>query len=65
MTSTNNVKKKPLTCICGSQDLCYEDDETYCRECGLVLQGVPSVDRYIYGYIISGKRLMYIGEGKR
>ncbi|MBP5784225.1 MAG: hypothetical protein J6W16_01400 [Methanobrevibacter sp.] len=54
MTTT---KKHPLRCTnCGSQDLCYLEDETYCRKCGLVLQGVPSIDHYIFGYIIGGKR---------
>lgn len=60
MTSTNETNKRRLFCPhCGSQNLCYLEDETYCRECGLVLQGVPSADHYEYGYIIGGKRLTY------
>ena len=51
------AKKQPIRCTnCGSQDLCYLEYETYCRECGLVLQGVPSIDHYDCGYIIGGKR---------
>ena len=62
MTSTKN-KKQALKCPqCGSRNLCYEEHETSCRECGLVLQGVPSIDHYVYGYIVGGKRLMYIWE---
>jgi len=62
MTSTKQEKRRSiLRCTqCGSQNLCYLDDETYCKECGLVLQGVPSVEHYEYGYIIGGKRLMHI-----
>ena len=60
MTSTNETNKRRLFCPhCGSQNLCYLEDETYCKECGLVLQGVPSADHYEYGYIIGGKRLTY------
>ena len=65
MTSTEHVRQKTrLTCTkCGSQDLCYEESETYCRRCGLVLQGVPGTEHYDYGYIIGGKRLLYINDG--
>lgn len=63
MTPQVIKKKRSLYCPhCGGHDLCYLEDETYCRECGLVLQGVPSVDKYVYGYIIGGKRLSYIHE---
>ena len=70
MSSTqeqDNLKKKRkkirISCtMCGSTSLCFEEDETYCRKCGLVLQGVPSVDRYPHGYIIGNKRLMYINK---
>ena len=61
MTSNNN--KTTLRCpLCGGHELCYLEDETYCKNCGLVLQGVPSIDHYHYGYIVGGKRLMYIHE---
>lgn len=50
--------KKPLRCPnCGSHSLHYLEDETYCRKCGLVVQGVPSMDHYPYGYIVGGKRM--------
>ena len=66
MTSTNKKTiKTRLKCPnCGSQNICLLEDETFCRECGLVLQGVPSIDHYVYGYIVGGKRLMYIKEEK-
>ena len=55
------AKKQPLRCTnCGSHDICYLEDETYCRNCGLVLQGVPSINHYDYGYIIGGKRITSI-----
>ena len=58
MTTTN--KKRRISCpCCGSTNLCLLEDETYCRECGLVLQGVPSIDHYEHGYIIGGKRQLY------
>ena len=60
-----SAKRNALVCpFCGSQNLCLDDDETYCRECGLVVQGVPSVEHYIYGYIIGGKRLMYLSDSE-
>ena len=63
MTSTS-MKKRRISCpCCGSTNLCLLEHETYCRECGLVLQGVPSVNHYIYGYIIGGKRQMYTDKG--
>lgn len=63
MASKIITKTRSLYCPhCGGHDLCYLEDETYCRECGLVLQGVPSVDKYVYGYIVGGKRLSYIHE---
>ena len=59
-------KKTRISCtLCGSTNLCFEEDETYCRKCGLVIQGVPSVDRYPHGYIIGNKRLMYITKKVR
>jgi len=56
MTST--TRRFPLRCPhCGSLSLNYTEDETYCRKCGLVVQGVPSVDHYPFGYIVGGKRM--------
>lgn len=56
-------KKIRISCtLCGSTNLCFEENETYCRKCGLVIQGVPSVDHYPHGYIIGNKRLMYINK---
>lgn len=62
MASTNSKKQRIRCPICGSDNLCFLEYETICRECGLVLQGVPSVDHYPYGYIVGGKRLMYIDK---
>ncbi len=56
----SSYKKKRISCPkCGSTNLALEEHETYCRECGLVIQGVPGIQHYPYGYIIGGKRLMY------
>lgn len=63
MTSITKKKRRISCPCCGSTNLCLLEDETYCRECGLVLQGVPSVNHYIYGYIIGGKRQMYTDKG--
>lgn len=56
----SSYKKKRISCPkCGSTNLAMEEDETYCRKCGLVIQGVPSIEKYPYGYIVGGKRQLY------
>ena len=65
MTTTSKKKRRIFCPCCGSTNLCLLEHETICRECGLVLQGVPSIDHYIYGYIIGGKRQMYTDKEDR
>lgn len=65
MTPTSKNKRRISCPCCGSTNLCLLEDETYCRECGLVLQGVPSIDHYEYGYIIGGKRQLYTDKEDR
>ncbi len=55
-----NKKKIRIFCPeCKSKNLEFGEYETVCRDCGLVLQGVPSIEKYPHGYIIQGKRAMY------